>query len=500
MGISSFGVASSPDGVFWTDHGTMMHPFDEGKSCPQTGSGSGSVWRGSSKSAPPWVTDAAGNRADGGTGDDDQEVFIINYSHGGIIRFMTAPTPKGPWVPVGSTTPGQGGFGPGRKPPRPQDGRAWYDGRWDTANGWPAPEPRAGGFNHYAWITGTANADLDPKSSVGHMGSVDGVNWTALPPATVTDWGSHTLTGGPMEQGGCAYAVVNQKWYCLNGFRGNWAAVDRTRGMAVFVSDKPGGPYQIVDKNPLVMSYRSCAYMPANCDAVTYFMRFWLRYDVPDPSSPPELLVVHQSYTVHDQMTYLAPLKHAVVDTDDTMRLQWWAGNEKMKGTPTTYALGPVDKLGHRKFTTPLNNRNGTVLEATSSGGCAGSLVFYGSGNDTDAFEIGVDEDLIMTVTLCTQGKYEVLETVDRAMFSADCASGGVTYRLLLRGSMVEVYVNDVLTLPIALPNTISLGGLGGFAAGVRASEIEVGVTGSWAKTESIEAWTMGLSALFPMP
>ena len=98
------------------------------------------------------------------------------------------------------------------------------------------------------------------------------------------------------------------------------------------------------------------------------------------------------------------------------------------------------------------------------------------------------------------QGKYEVLETVDRAMFSADCASGGVTYRLLLRGSMVEVYVNDVLTLPIALPNTISPGGLGGFAAGVRASEIEVGVTGSWAKTESIEAWTMGLSALFPMP
>lgn len=161
--------------------------------------------------------------------------------------------------------------------------------------------------------------------------------------------------------------------------------------------------FESSDKNPLVMSYRSCAYMPANCDAVTYFMRFWLRYDVPDPSSPPELLVVHQSYTVHDQMTYLAPLKHAVVDTDDTMRLQWWAGNEKMKGTPTTYALGPVDKLGHRKFTTPLNNRNGTVLEATSSGGCAGSLVFYGSGNDTDAFEIGVDEDLIMTVTLCTQ-------------------------------------------------------------------------------------------------
>ena len=35
--------------------------------------------------------------------------------------------------------------------------------------------------------------------------------------------------------------------------------VDKTRGMATFVSDAPGGPYKIADKNPLLMSYSSCA-------------------------------------------------------------------------------------------------------------------------------------------------------------------------------------------------------------------------------------------------
>jgi hypothetical protein len=130
---------------------------------------------------------------------------------------------------------------------------------------------------------------------VGHASSHDGVNWTALPPAVVTDWGNHSYTGGPFESGGCAYVASVKKWYCLNGFRGNWMLVDKTRGMGTFVSEEPGGPYAIAEKNALVMSYKSCAYLPGSCDAATYFARFWLRYDAPDPSSPPELLVVHQS-------------------------------------------------------------------------------------------------------------------------------------------------------------------------------------------------------------
>eukprot|EP01052_Picozoa_sp_SAG31_P035099 SAG31_NODE_4193_length_3486_cov_2.794804_4_plen_122_part_00 len=60
----------------------MMTQFDEGTQCPRTGSGSGSVWK--------------ATRGSKNNGDDE---YVINFSHGGVIRFMTAPTPRGPWKP-----------------------------------------------------------------------------------------------------------------------------------------------------------------------------------------------------------------------------------------------------------------------------------------------------------------------------------------------------------------------------------------------------------------
>jgi hypothetical protein len=292
MSIHSYGSGTSKDGVHWTDHGTMMTQFDEGTHCPSTGSGSGSVWKAHKNSA--------------GSSREGDDEYVINFSHGGVIRFMTAPTPRGPWTPVGSTAKANktfaDGFGPGRIPARPQDGRQWYNGRWDTANGWPAPPSSASKSERaepaprmYFWISSTAIGANNTKQ-VGHASSVNGVDWTARPPAVVTEWGNHSFKGGPFESGGCAYVAAVRKWYCLNGFRGSWMSVDGTRGMGIFVSDQPGGPYAIAPKNPLVMAYKSCAYLPESCDSATYFARFWLRYDDPDPSSPQELLVVHQSY------------------------------------------------------------------------------------------------------------------------------------------------------------------------------------------------------------
>ena len=223
-GIKSYGSATSPDGVHWTDHGTMMTEFDTNTECPATGSGSGSVWQ--AIKAP---REGAAERGEGSDGDE----FVINFSEGGRIRFMTAPTPGGPWTAVGTTAKpnktSAGGFGPGALPVRPQDGRQWYNGRWDTANGWPAPAAAAPTASSagapapkiYFWISATALGSNNTKQ-VGHASSVDGINWQAQPPAVVTDWGSHSYTGGPFESGGCAYVASAKQWYCLNGFRGNW--------------------------------------------------------------------------------------------------------------------------------------------------------------------------------------------------------------------------------------------------------------------------------------
>ena len=384
MSIHSYGSATSPDGVHWTDHGTMMTQFDEGVQCPSTGSGSGSVWKAYKN-----------GRSGGGAGSsssslDKGDMYVINYSHGGVIRFMTAPTPRGPWTPVGSTAKATktlaDGFGPGRRPARPQDGRQWYNGRWDTANGWPAPpadstsnDAPGSAPKMYFWISATAIGANNTKQ-VGHASSVDGVNWTAQPPAVVTDWGNHSFQGGPFESGGCAFVASVKKWYCLNGFRGSWMSVDGTRGMGTFVSDHPGGPYAIAKKNPLIMAYKSCAYLPQSCDAATYFARFWLRYDTPDPSSPPELLVVHQSYSQTTSMTYLAPLKLAVVDEEGTMRLHYWPKNDLMKGPKLPLVTSSAASHSEeRVIKTALNNRNGTVLEGKLPTCQPGAIIFKGT-------------------------------------------------------------------------------------------------------------------------
>ena len=140
-------------------------------------------------------------------------------------------------------------------------------------------------------------------------------------------------------------------------------------------------------------SYQSPKEWSPGGNAPTYFARFWTRYDVADPSTPPELLVVHMSYTgtindASDNMIYLAPLKQAQVDSDGNMRLVWWRGNERLKGAP--HPLPPRPRTTAHNSTADgstiwLNNRNGSVLELVwlsnstdGSGSCAdGSLLIY---------------------------------------------------------------------------------------------------------------------------
>ena len=267
------------------------------------------------------------------------------------------------------------------------------------------------------------------------------------------------------------------------------------------------------------------------CGSIQYFARFWLRYDVPDPSSPPELLVVHQSYSQSIHMVYLAPLKLAVVDAEGTMRLHYWPKNDLLKGPalpPAKLALGEADTAsGERVIVAPLNNRNGTILEGKlATCGAGGAMVFHSVPAPPALappfppvaspppppppplpvdYEIAVDAALLMTVSTITAGgsggggRRTVLDTFDRGM-PVPVAGAGCTFKLLLRGSMVELYVNDVLTAPIALPNTISPGGHtedGGWAEGIRAPAISVGLSGEWAKA-TLEGWTMGVTALFP--
>ena len=79
MVIHSYAHATSHDGVHFVDRGTQMLAFGGGKVCEEMNTGSGSVWA---------------SRTGG---------YVINYSHGSTLCFMTSRhSPAGPWTPVGS--------------------------------------------------------------------------------------------------------------------------------------------------------------------------------------------------------------------------------------------------------------------------------------------------------------------------------------------------------------------------------------------------------------
>jgi hypothetical protein len=122
-------------------------------------------------------------------------------------------------------------------------------------------------------------------------------------------------------------------------------------------------------------------------------------------------------------------------------------------------------------------------------------------------FEIGVDNDMQMKIYgrhLSPSGELlpnrTLLETADRGIPAVAAAVDRCHVRVLVRGSMCEVYVNDILLLPVPLMNTVTPGGFGAWAAGVRAPVVEVGLAGSWAGDATTrKAWTMDLLPLFPM-
>jgi hypothetical protein len=211
MGIHSMAFATSPDGVHWSDLGARMVPFDEGTTCPSTGSGSGSVWIAASGAATTSSATTANSsssgrgdigssssmkdaavRAKGASTRGKNETFVINYSHGSTVRFLTGPTPSGPWTPVGPTTPESAGFGPGHQPPTAADGAQWYHERWDTINAWPLPDNSNVSCNGTAavmWGWCTATAIVNPAAAWGSMCSTDGLNWVAQPPARIASFG-----------------------------------------------------------------------------------------------------------------------------------------------------------------------------------------------------------------------------------------------------------------------------------------------------------------------
>ena len=191
----NFSLATSPDGVHWTERGPVIKK-DEGV----TWQGTGSTWA---------------NPVSGGG-----PRFQINYSSWIGPRQTIWFAQSDDLVHWNKC---------GKEKEFVQDER-WYEvnGRWDCI--WTLARP-GGGL--YGYWTGTPKAETGGLFGFGE--SMDGITWKALPPPKVTGVGGGEV--GAIEK-------IGNRYYMLWGSGGN---------MYALVADKPEGPFAPTAKNRILL-------------------------------------------------------------------------------------------------------------------------------------------------------------------------------------------------------------------------------------------------------
>jgi hypothetical protein len=233
--------------------------------------------------------------------------------------------------------------------------------------------------------------------------------------------------------------------------------------MLTFVADQPRGPFVAAPKNFRLLT--------GDC----YFARF-----VPTPDG---LLVTHHTISRvrrgTKQVVYAAPMKRALVDAAGTMRLGWWQGNNALKGTAQNISVprqAGKDGTGQVFMADRINVLRGTILEANVDFEQSPGLVFESIGGELTAIRL-VSATATEAGTLQPDGtKFTALP---RQSIHRDLpAKPSGRLRVLLRHSLVELYLDDVLFNVLKLP---------------RASSGRVGLLHGATGIRDIEAWTMTL-------
>jgi hypothetical protein len=409
------GLATSPDGVHWTDRGPVLRQAPD------------ALWLGTGDT---WWAPSAG--PDG--------AFVMNVSEwrgrDQAIHFATSRDLV-TWQRLGP----EAAF--------PIDAR-WYEAtprrwgwlfaprsmllmmlamatgaarRWDSIHAVPRP---GGGF----WGFWTATVRGRPGFGFGQ--SDDGLRWEALPPPSI-DWGP---LAAPRDLELGAVEPVEGRWLALVGSL-------RHRGMLALVADRPEGPYRLAPHNAHVLASSS---LRLN----TYYARLF--------ASPDGVLVHHHALTRRltrrlRPVCWLSPLKRPRLDPDGTVRLAWWEGNDALLGEPLPLAPGLDLEHGAAITATlrlPEGGRAGLFLRARRRRGVG--LWIHPGGVVT----IGVPDVL---------GREDrVFETIDRALPRQD----RYALTLLVRDTLLELYLDGVLiqaySLPLATNGRLDLDARGGAA------------------------------------
>jgi len=291
-----------------------------------------------------------------------------------------------------------------------QDER-WYTptGRWDCI--WTLRRPGGGLYGYW-----TATPKPQTRGAFGFGETLDGVRWKALPPPKV-----HRVHHGEVG----AIEKIGSTYYMMFGKAGR---------MITLTAKKPDGPFHPARKNFHLLSGH------------TYFSRFF--------PTRGGVLVNHHSIARNGQV-YFAPLKATVVDREGTLRLGWWKGNGKMKHEvvevkpPAGAVAGkPAAMLGNT-----FDVAAGLILEGRLTLPEAPGLRRRGL-----YVECGRDEGVAILLNAAAQAELGAIKSdgsafrpekkVDRQMtFGAPAR-----FRLLLKHSLLEFYLDDILIECFSLP------------------------------------------------
>jgi len=371
-------MATSPDGVHWTEHGRVLY-----KGPGVTWMGTGSTWK-----SPGFDTDGK---------------FFLNFSEWKGPRqtiFFAESTDLLNWERLDD------------RYEFTQEER-WYepDGRWDCI--WTIPKPEGSGL--YGYWTATPKAATGGRFGFGQ--TEDGVTWEALKPPVV-----HGVGGGEVG----AIEKIGGRYYMMFGTGGI---------MVTLVADRPEGPFHAAKKNLRLLSGH------------TYFSRFF--------PTPDGVLVNHHSIARNGQV-YFAPLKSTVIDGDGTLRLGWWKANEKMKHERVEVKMplvGTSDRAPIAMLEHTFDFKNGVILEGSlmlpqapdsprrglyvECGDKSGAAVLFGAKGIAELGPMKADGS-----------GFSAEKKVDREMTYGKPAK----LRLLLKWSLLEVYLDDVLIECFSLP------------------------------------------------
>jgi len=375
---NNISMATSPDGVDWTERGRVLSMADG-----VTWMGTGSTWK------------SPNHEKDG--------KFFMNFSEWRGPRqtiFFAESKDLLSWKRLG----GEYEF--------IQDER-WYKprGRWDCI--WAVARPGGGLYGYW-----TATPKPETGGRFGFGETTDGAHWKALQPPKV-----HGVGGGEVG----AIEKMGGKYYMMFGTGGI---------MVTLIADKPAGPFRPAKKNFRLLSGH------------TYFSRFF--------PTPGGVLVNHHAIA-RNGAVYFGTLKRAVLDAEGTLRLGWWKPNDKLKREPV--AVKPPAGGGGAIAMLPntFDIDEGVVLEGTV-------LLPPAASPQAKAPEVGLYVEFARdqgTAILVGPGCSARLGTMrsDGTAFKCDKRvdreiglGPSATFRLLLKHSLLEFYLNDILIECYSLP------------------------------------------------